>query len=250
MTTNNITLGGVTDAGLGREENQDSCFFDYCAAASFPLAILAVADGVGGLSHGAWASSSALAHVRTWWAETTAQNTSPNSGALLESLCQCATRANTTLWETANHQGYQMGTTLSVLLLGPTQYALLHVGDSRIYQLPKGFAPLTQLTQDHTTLLPKASNGGTVYKRVLTQCLGYRPTLTFQQAVGQAQPGQMYMACTDGIYKTLPDKTIGKILRRHKAQPEAACKALVTAAKNNQETDNLTALAAKTSKGA
>ncbi|QGS68913.1 hypothetical protein CV093_12290 [Oceanobacillus sp. 143] len=45
---------------------------------------------------------------------------------------------NKTIKATSNYTGKKMGTTLSLLVLNKGEYAVIHIGDSRVYRMKVG----------------------------------------------------------------------------------------------------------------
>lgn len=235
----------LSDVGTTRTVNEDSCTLLQRETQTGSVLLAAVADGVGGLAQGENASAMAIEAIETWW-DAVDWSSAPTLDKLLQDLAQCVQNANMEIYRAATQAGKRTGTTLSVFLLANDGYFLYHVGDSRIYKISGGmFNSVEQLTTDHVTVQPKIVGDTTIMKSFLTDCLGYAPSFKSQQEAGQHKAGDVYLVCSDGIYKTLPDKTIGKLVRKQKSNIERACHDLIEQAKANGETDNLTALVVK-----
>lgn len=132
-----------------------------------------------------------------------------------------------------------MGTTATVLLLpGGDRWLVGHVGDSRAYLLRDG--ELEQITRDHT-LFP----GSNTLTRALGGGEGAEPDLYD----GELRPGDLFLLCSDGLMKTVPDGEIRETLSEAAAAaagggtPDAlrrAASALVEKSNRRGGPDNVT----------
>ena len=255
---------GMTDIGNVRPSNEDNFFIDR------ELGLIAVADGMGGHDAGEVASSDALISLAHFIRESAAgkQNPIPMPGFKPSMFDPATTHphaewtnstsaAMTTLHhavEFANQRMYQvnrdnrhaegggMGTTLTGIWQpapdGP-QF-VFHVGDTRLYRFRKGH--LTQLTRDQT-MYQKAVEAGVLHnlpgRNLLLQALGpssgVRPELKMQTA----EPGDLYLLCSDGLHGTCSDEQISELLAAS-TDLETTCADLIDAAKRNRSRDNIT----------
>lgn len=254
---------GMTDIGNVRPSNEDNFYIDR------ELGLLAVADGMGGHEAGEVASADALtslahfirasaardgnrtladftpsaydlaeAHPFTQWTHST--------GAAMTTLHQAIEFANQRMYRTnvdnRRGEGGGMGTTLTGIWQpvpdGP-QF-VFHIGDTRLYRFRKG--RLAQLTRDQT-MYQKAVEAGVMYnlpgRNLLLQALGpasgVRPELQMQSA----EPGDLYLLCSDGLHGACTDEQIGALLGAC-TDLETTCAALIDAAKHNRSRDNIT----------
>lgn len=120
-----VTL--ATDIGLVREENQDrvaAIRVNTMTAASRPFAVVALADGMGGMRDGAECATRTLSAFFNALIRFRQKNPK-------ERLELAASIANMMVYEFSKGRG---GATLSALLVSADQgYFTLNVGDSRIY---------------------------------------------------------------------------------------------------------------------
>lgn len=236
-----FSIAAASSTGTNKKVNQDCYVYQTLNAGEEHAAVLAVADGVGGMDAGDKASSLAIASLNTWW-ETAFRRVYNNPQEVRQGLEQCMQKANRNIWEYARQNNLKMGTTLSVLLLHKEQYHLVHVGDSRIYKMPHGLAAqCSQLTQDHAVFVKRSG----AYKWQLTQCLGHKEDFEFLYAQGSLKKGDRYLLCTDGVYKTMPqEKEIAKTIKKAESL-DAAVASLINSAKQKGETDDVTAILTK-----
>lgn len=110
-----------TDAGIAKEINQDSILVRTGENNCSTYGIFAVADGMGGLSHGEVASRMACDFLNSWWEEEIPHILN-NEKKLFEdleiSLEKLFNKVNREIYEFASQTGENAGTTLSVLFIG------------------------------------------------------------------------------------------------------------------------------------
>ncbi len=225
---------GETNTGRKRRRNEDSWVSDA------PL--FAVADGMGGAQAGEVASSLAAATLR----EAGGASTRGEAGvvALIESANR---RVHQRAVTDATASG--MGTTMTLALFAPDgTIAIGHVGDSRGYLLRDG--RLQQLTQDHSLVaelvrrgeLSPAEAEAHPQRSVITRALGTDPDVDVDAFSVQAQPGDVYLLCSDGLTTMVDDTSIAAIVERNSHDLSAAGRALIDEANHRGGEDNITAV--------
>jgi serine/threonine protein phosphatase PrpC len=111
-----------------------------------------------------------------------------------------------------------------------------HVGDSRCYRIREGV--MKQMTTDHTmadygVTGPEGSH--------LSRALGVWPTVPIDILMAEPKIGDVYMVCSDGLTKMLPNETIATQLL-HEDDPKAAIDRLVFFANAHGGKDNITVI--------
>ena len=222
---------GRTDPGRVRRRNEDSFVLDP------PL--FAVADGMGGAQAGEVASRLTAAAFREYH---DADQLAPNER--LQAIIQ---EANRRVYERAStdsqHSG--MGTTVTAALLTGGKVTLGHVGDSRGYRIRDG--ELEQLTEDHSLvgdlmrsgrLTPEEADAHP-QRSVITRALGTDPEVAVDTLVVDAEPGDLFLLCSDGLTTMVTDDDILGILSAAPTLDDAA-RELVRAANSGGGEDNVT----------
>jgi PPM family protein phosphatase len=145
-----------------------------------------------------------------------------------------------------------MGATLSLCWFTPDWMYFGHLGDSRIYQLPKN-GELRQLTHDHSYVGWQRRQGQLSEREART----HPRRNVIQQALGAGhqfidphigavdyRPGDRFLLCTDGLIDGLWDHHIDDILRQtDPTQPDNdATHRLIAQAVANSGRDNTTAV--------
>jgi protein phosphatase len=230
-----IRYAVLSDTGLVRESNQDTAY-----AGS---RLLAVADGYG--SGGAPASAAAvdaLKHLET---------DSIPAGNLLNVLEDAIEQAKQAVHGVAGTSSSpeEAGTTLTAMLWTGSQLALVHIGDSRIYLLRDG--ELFQITHDHTMVQSMVDEGrlspeeaaSHPQRSLLIRALGQGADATPDMRLHDAQQGDRYLLCSDGLSAVVPTEEIRRVLSGI-SEPEQAVGELIVLANGSDGPDNVSCVVA------
>jgi PPM family protein phosphatase len=223
-------VAGVTDTGRRRRLNEDAY---VCEPPLF-----AVADGIGGAQAGEVASGLAAAALREGSAGEGGEQ------RVDELIQEANRRVYQRQAEDASASG--MGTTMTVALVEDGQVAIGHVGDSRAYLIRN--RSLEQLTEDHSLVAELVRSGklspeeaeGHPQRSVITRALGTDPDVDVDTFSVEAQPGDLFLLCSDGLTSMVDDDTILREVERSRNDLKGAAKALVRAANKGGGEDNIT----------
>jgi protein phosphatase len=209
-----------------------------------------VADGVGGHAGGEEASRAALEAIAEYVINTMYcfyAVDAENEAVFLQSLQDAAAHCHDSVVARARESGIKQGmaTTLTAAIgLWPYLY-VLQVGDSRCYRLRHG--ELEQLTRDQTLaqdlvdsgVMPPARAQWSPLAHVLSSSIGgtAQPIVTRNEITGNRT--DVYLLCTDGLTKHVPDERIRDRLRSL-VSSEQVCRALVDDALDGGGSDNVT----------
>ncbi|GEL16417.1 PP2C family protein-serine/threonine phosphatase [Pseudonocardia asaccharolytica] len=224
-----------SDRGLVRQSNQDAVY-------AGPR-LLALADGMGGHAAGEVASSlviSALAPL---------DEDDPGDDLLAE-LRAATIQGNAAITrQVADAPDLEgMGTTLTAILFAGSRLGLVHVGDSRAYQLRGG--RFTQITKDDTFVQSLIDEGRITEEEAHThpqRSLLLRaitgqdvdPSLTIREA----RAGDRYLLCSDGLSGPVSDETLAETLRTY-SDPRECADRLIELALRGGGPDNITCIVA------
>ena len=223
---------GVTDTGRRRLRNEDAFICEP------PL--FAVADGMGGARAGEVAAGLAAAALEEAGSET--------RGA--EGVAALIVEANKRIWERSlnDPRTTGMGTTVTAALVDAASGAVAigHVGDSRAYLLRD--ETLEQLTTDHSLVAELVESGVLTpeeaerhpQRSAITRALGTEPTVEVDAFTMQAEPGDLFLVCSDGLSAMLSDEAVSSAIETADRDPERAADALVAAANARGGEDNIT----------
>lgn len=227
-----VSAAAQTDPGLKRRKNEDS----YLVLEEH--GVFAVADGMGGYAGGEIASRTAVEVIGKAFETSTFVGKPhadvPRRGSELVLAIQ---KANQAIYEKARDRDLQgMGTTIVGARFSPNKQRLYvgHVGDSRCYRFRDG--ELTQMTTDHTL----AAEGliGPLSTR-LSRAVGIAATVKVDLLIARPLPLDLYLLCSDGLSKMVPDAELAGILREEK-DVKRAVERLVEKANQGGGRDNIT----------
>jgi protein phosphatase len=231
-----VRCGVRSDVGLKRDGNEDSA---YAGAR-----LIAVADGMGGQAGGEVASAAVIDALRPL-------DTQVPAGELLNALDHAVRRASTALRDLAEADPalQTMGTTLTALLWSGSQLGLVHIGDSRAYLVRDG--KIFQITHDHTmaqSLLDEGKItaeelGSHPQRALLLRALSAHRGFEADLQLRQAQAGDRYLLCSDGLHEAADADSIARVLLSV-ADPDQAAKDLVALAIDGGGPDNITCVVA------
>lgn len=140
-----------------------------------------------------------------------------------------------------------MGTTLVGLLARENRVWVINIGDSRCYRLRN--RKLEQLTHDHSLVEEQVRLGRMTesealrspLRNVITRALGTQSSVTPDIVELEADPGDLFMLCSDGLTRELNDDLIESLLSLD-LPLESLCARLVNSAKKAGGHDNITCL--------
>jgi PPM family protein phosphatase len=259
-----LTWSALTDRGRFRANNEDTFLglaFDAehmrhlgkVGEASLTETdfVFAVSDGMGGARSGEFASRITLEKVTRLLPRGFRRSAGGTHVGFSEILAEIVTGIHQDL--TKMGQSYEecagMGATLSLGWFTPGWIHFSHVGDSRIYHLPKGGA-LTQLTQDHTYVGSLRRSGqlnerearGHPRRNALQQVLGAGDQFVVPQLGAVAcGPGDRFLFCTDGLVDGLWDRRLEEALRSATPVADLAAELVLEAGRDSGR-DNATAI--------
>ena len=226
-----IVVGAATDVGRVRDHNEDGYLVDDT------LALVAVADGMGGHRGGEVASAVALDALRTAFAAS--RGIHDAMAVANRAVCERA----------ATDAGLRgMGTTLTAGALDDQATLVIgHVGDSRAYLVRDG--ELTRLTTDHSVVeelmavgeLTEEEAGSDPRRSMITRALGLEPVVDVDLYPVELRPLDRVLLCSDGLTAMLRGPAIAAVLA-DEPDADAAARRLVDAANAAGGVDNTTAL--------
>jgi serine/threonine protein phosphatase PrpC len=134
-----------------------------------------------------------------------------------------------------------------VLVARGRHAACLWAGDSRLYRI-RG-KQIEQLSQDHAMvedliasgLLSREEAAGHPQANRITRAIGAMPGLFVDIELFAPEPGDIYLLCSDGLYKEMSDEEIARTLKGN----EQAVDKLIELALQRHARDNVTIIAVK-----
>jgi protein phosphatase len=226
-----LTWGAATAVGQ-RDDNQDR----YLAAPP----VFAVADGMGGHVGGAAAAEAVVEALRSLTGSET---------TTVEAIRLALQRADGEIRAFEGPDKAGAGTTVAGVALvdegdGP-QWAVFHVGDSRVYCWDEG--KLEQLTTDHSVVqelidagyISNESAATHPQRHIITRALGVGPRPEADIFLLPIVPGERFLACSDGLTGELNDVRIAALVHAD-LNPGALAAQLTADAEGVGARDNVT----------
>jgi serine/threonine protein phosphatase PrpC len=245
FTASQLLVGGHSDVGRKRTENEDRFFIDA------PRGIFLVVDGLGGHAAGERAAEIAVDIIST--------RLSRRTGASDKRIQEAFALASTQIFEAASRHSEWAGMACvaTVALIEEGQVTVGHVGDSRLYLLTPG--KMEKITRDHSPVgeledSQKLSEDAAMRhprRSEVYRDLGsaaHTPNDTdFVEVHSFAlpQPAALLL-CSDGLTDQVTTADIRRLIEHHAGDPEKAARALVEAANEAGGKDNVTVVLAET----
>ncbi len=256
-----LEVGTATSAGRARTRNEDSFLVQHLVWSNLDerheLALLLVADGLGGHEAGDRASGMVIRAVGAAMAPLlggalSGQFKNPEPAALAEAVDYALQEANRAVFRKAEADPAckGMGATVGLALVWDGRATLVHVGDCRAYHQRAG--RLAQVTRDQTVVARLLEMGqitpAEAYnhpaRHEITQAVGTRFDLHPARHELTLVPGDWLLVACDGLHEHLDGPDLQDCISR---APSAANLAGVLVDVVNQRggTDNCTVIAVR-----
>ncbi len=226
-----INKAGVSKIGLVRKLNEDR----FHLGENF----FVVADGMGGYSGGATASTIAIDDISDYLRSKDTISENDIENAVLIANGEILKKVST------NDSLSGMGTTVVVASISNNSLRWGNVGDSRLYLLRKNV--LRQVSTDHS-FVQNLVDSGTIQenekithpkKNILTRAVGVSSNLAVDTGEIDLCPGDRILLCSDGLSAYVHSGDIKTVLEQH-VNPEEAAHALVEKVYEMGARDNVT----------
>lgn len=245
-----VSVSTLSDVGRRRQRNEDAVGSDEAGG------LLVVADGMGGHPAGHVASrlavEEALHSLRNGsgpGGDGGPHEASREEGGdrMAEAVRSADRRIRSEGLRDPERAG--MGTTLTALHLDAHRgtWHIGHVGDSRAYRYRGGI--LEQLTRDDTWVQSQVEAGrikpenarNHPWGSLLSQAVGLEEPAEPSVLEGEADPGDVFLLCSDGLMAHMEDEELARVMEEHVGEGlEAVARALVDAANERGGIDNIT----------
>ncbi len=262
-----LRWSGSTHIGRVRKNNEDAFLaltFDHLTArylgktgeAALDIGdfVFAVSDGMGGAKAGEFASRIAVDKITELLPRSFRLSAMGLSGGGHELLDEIFSRTHAAMESMSFHyeECRGMGATLSLCWFTPGQALFAHVGDSRIYHLPKD-GGIFQVTQDHTHVAWLVRTGRITAaearvhpkRNMLNKSLGARfNSVEPQLGTIKYEAGDQVLLLTDGILDASGPAGLEEQLRRPTAREaeKPPAQRIVEDAVRSSGRDNCTAV--------
>lgn len=244
-----------TDVGLTKDINQDSLLIKHAKADEKEILMAIICDGMGGLALGELASATVIRAFAKWFDEELPYELKQlDMQVIAEKWSFLLKEINLKILEFSKSiKGQGIGTTFSGLLMIEDQYLIVHVGDTRVYQIGQN---VQQLTTDQTFVAREISRGNMTpeqakkdrRRNMLLQCIGASKIVEPEIILGDVKKG-VYMLCSDGFRHEITNQEIYQSLNAsilvNKEKMHNNAKQLIDLVKSRKEKDNISVILIK-----
>lgn len=244
------SLTQFTQQGSKTSANQDAVFTRAWDLPGGQLALLALADGMGGYEDGQQSASTVLWEVAACCDAVLAGGPPEPLGVLSRELDNALGRADARIKQMSAQKQNESGTTVVLALLYRGQYLVKNVGDSRALLVrPEG---VHQLSEDHTLVQEEIRAGrlspqqaaSHPRRHVLSRCIGLGEYLPPYSVMGQTGTGDVVLLCSDGFYRRVSDAELVSTTYQWLGGRQDAYAQLAPVLRGRGETDDVTVAAA------
>lgn len=248
------TVIAETDVGISKDTNQDSILVKHAGYQDSEVLMAIVCDGMGGLAKGELASATVIRRFEKWFHEELPYELEEvNLQVIGGKWSNLLKELNAGIMEYGNAGHITLGTTFTGMLFVENQYVIVHVGDTRVYEINK---LMRQLTTDQTFVNREISRGNMTVEQarkdrrrnMLLQCVGASQVLEPDILYGEAESGA-YMLCSDGFRHEITIQEMYESLNplnlMNKEAMHSNARYLMELVKSRNERDNISVVLIK-----
>jgi serine/threonine protein phosphatase PrpC len=249
-------IAAHSDVGIKKKTNQDSVLIKVANTICGRVCLVVICDGMGGLSKGELASATVVRAFNEWFIHkfpALLTNHLDEEG-LKKEWDDLVHQQNTRIAEYGSRNGARLGTTVVATLFIQNRWYAMNVGDSRAYELSND---IYQLTKDQTYVQREIDLGHMTpeealhdpQRNMLLQCVGASEVVIPDFFSGAAQPGDVYLLCSDGFRHVIsPEEIYQKLnppVMNSEQVMQGAIVDLIELDKSRLENDNISAALVK-----
>lgn len=243
-------LTSFTKQGIKTPANQDVALARTWALAGGQLALLALADGMGGYAEGQHSATAVIKEIGLCCDKVLALEPAEPLDVLSRELDDAIKLADEKIKYYCAAMGIESGTTVVLAVLFRGQYMVKNIGDSRAFLVRRN--KLRQLNEDHTLMQQEIKAGRLTpqqaakhpQRHVLSHCVGlgkYEPPFTTR---GFCEKEDVMFLCSDGFYRRTKHTEMVKAAHKWAAEGDNAFEELVPVLRGRGEADDITVTAA------
>lgn len=240
-----------TETGIFKKTNQDSvCIKIAKFSGNINVAMAVLCDGMGGLEKGELASATVIRRCSDWFEKELPREVHSYSWQKLSvKWTSIVKEQNNKIREYGKRIGVNLGTTFTLLLIIEDKYMIIHVGDTRVYEIADS---IKQLTEDQTFINREIKAGRMTIqeaashpkRNMLLQCVGASREVNPEIRFGNVALNTVYMLCSDGFRHVISEGEIFAEFNPENVNSIEAMKQssgyLIDVVKKRNERDNIT----------
>jgi len=230
----------LSHSGNVRTYNEDACM----TRSDIPL--WAVADGMGGHEAGDVASAKITGALNE-------MQSALQLNDYVDKIDDTLILVNSQLRDLGRdkYNNRTIGSTVVCMVANRNYIAYLWVGDSRLYRIRDH--KITQLTKDHSEVQNLVDQGllraedaeSHPSANVITRAIGASDDLYLSVGVDETQDNDIYILCSDGLYRDMTEVELLNICDECDLQPEEITNKLMQTALSREAKDNITMVVTK-----
>lgn len=247
-----------TDVGNVKKVNQDSVLVEHGRLGDSEVLFACICDGMGGLNKGELVSATVVRRLSEWFkSEFICLGKKVNTEEIAKRISAILHQLNIDINKASveKFDGEPMGTTATCMLFVDGEYLIVHVGDTRVYEIRSS---VNQLTHDQTFIQREIDNGNMTpeqaekdkRRNLLLQCVGASSQIEPQVLIGKTKSGT-YMLCSDGFRHVISEDEILNVFRSveliDRSIMQAKADEMVNVVKQRKEKDNISVCVIKVS---
>lgn len=250
-------ISAATDIGISKDTNQDSFGVKVVDTQLGKIAIAVMCDGMGGLSKGEVASATVVDAFQKWILNRLPVlcETGISDQVIKEEWTNIALSCNQKIGDYGRRTGIDLGTTIAAIMITPTRYFVINIGDSRVYEI---FDQAVPITKDQTVVAKEVEAGILTEEQAMTdprrsvllQCVGASAEIVPDFFFGETKENAVYMLCSDGFRHEITRDELYQYLNPgvmcESAQMKQNMDALIELNKQRQEKDNISVISLRT----
>ena len=246
--------GLYTDVGIKKKTNQDSLLLHHAETKYGEVVFAVVCDGMGGLQKGEVASAELVNRFSLWFKQSfpvLIAGGALDAEKLRQEWLEILHNCDDDVSRYGSHNGINLGTTMTCILIFGNQYFVANIGDSRVYMLSDN---IYQITKDHTEIQDKIDKGlitldqaqNDPSRNVLLQCIGASDYVKPDFFTGTVAPNVCFMLCCDGFRHVVTPSEFYNYLNASKMVSteaiEGTLRQITELIKSRGETDNISSI--------
>lgn len=231
----NYIVAALSDKGSRNKVNEDALIIRTRMTCLGAVCLAAICDGMGGLAEGEVASAHTIRRIGEWF--------SYRAGSIkrFDKLVYCLERElheiSKEIMAYGQKNQFAIGTTATMFISAGKEYAIIHVGDSRVYEAAPG-RKLRRLTTDQS-----------INDVMLLQAVGTTDNLKPEIIKGKVNKNSIIILCTDGFRHKNSDADLnrgflsGRLINRN--DMERVLRVYTDRARKLGENDDISVIAVK-----
>lgn len=263
----NYIISASTDIGLTKSTNQDSYGIKVVSTKFGNMVAAILCDGMGGYLDGEIASATVVNEFQKWVVNRLPIlcNDKITDSIIKEEWLKIVNECNTKITSYGrnkalilNQSEYILGTTATMMMITPTRYFIMNIGDSRAYEISENIKILTkdqsigaqldklvelgEMTAEEAKMDPR--------RNVLLYAVGASEEIKPDMFYGETKKDAVYMLCSDGFRHEITKEEIHNNLNPNvmieATQMKQNMDKLIELNKLRQESDNITVISIRT----